>query len=176
MCESFSGDRDLSSGRPREGDAFVPDGRSPGIRSGGRFHDRRLGPRRSRRELVERAEAYLRAQVGARVPFSTLCRVVGVSERALRNAFYQVRGMSPKRSMLAERLQGARRALSDTSTGRTTVTGVATQYGFYELGRFAAAYKEAFGETPSVTLRRTAAQRPVEQMSSVKGDRDVCTS
>ena len=110
----------------------------------------------SRLAAVERAEAYVRARPGTSVPISRLSRIVGLSERCLRNAFYGVRGMSPKRRFIAERLEDARRALSDTHHGDTTVTGVATRYGFYELGRFAASYKEAFGETPSATLRGTA--------------------
>jgi AraC family transcriptional regulator, ethanolamine operon transcriptional activator len=109
----------------------------------------------ARREIVERAEAYARAHLDSQVPLSRLCRVVGVSERALRNAFYGVRGMSPKRCMVAERLQCVRRALSDSASRPNTVTGVATHYGFYDLGRFAATYKEAFGEAPSETLRGT---------------------
>jgi AraC family ethanolamine operon transcriptional activator len=109
----------------------------------------------ARREIVERAEAYARAHLDSQVPLSRLCRVVGVSERALRNAFYGVRGMSPKRCMLADRLQGVRRALSDTGSRPNTVTSVATDYGFYQLGRFAAIYKETFGEAPSETLRGT---------------------
>jgi AraC family ethanolamine operon transcriptional activator len=109
----------------------------------------------SRQEIVERAEAYMRAHMDCPVPLSRLCHIVGVSERGLRNAFYGVRGMSPKRCMLAERLQGVRRALSYSGTRPTTVTSIATNYGFYELGRFAAAYKEAFGEAPSETLRGT---------------------
>jgi AraC family ethanolamine operon transcriptional activator len=55
--------------------------------------------------------------------------------------------------MLAQRLQSVRRALSDVRTRPITVTGVATDHGFYELGRFAATYKQAFGEAPSQTLR-----------------------
>src|SRR4249920_1315853 len=101
----------------------------------------------SRLAAVERAEAYARAHAGTPVPISRLSRVVGLSERGLRNAFYGVRGMSPKRRFVSERLEDARRALSVAWRGDTTVTGVAMRYGFYELGRFAASYKEAFGET-----------------------------
>jgi transcriptional regulator GlxA family with amidase domain len=102
---------------------------------------------------VERAEAYLRADAGKRVPLATISRLLGLSERGLRNAFYDVRGMSPQRYMRAERLEEARRALRQSDGRLTTVTGVATRYGFYELGRFAVTYRNAFGEAPSETLR-----------------------
>jgi len=114
----------------------------------GRFHGTA-----SRLDAVERAEAYVRAHPGTSVPIARLSRIVGLSERCLRNAFYDVRGMSPRRRFIAERLDDARRELRDGRPGDTTVTGVATRYGFYELGRFAASYKDAFGETPSATLR-----------------------
>ena len=107
----------------------------------------------SRREAVERAETYLRAHLDTSVPLSKLCHVVGVSERSLRNAFYAVHGMGPKRWMLVERLDGVHRALREDRSKPVTVTGVATDYGFNELGRFAVSYREAFGETPSATLR-----------------------
>ena len=109
----------------------------------------------SRQAVVERAEAYVRAHLVTRVPVSRLCQVLGVSERGLRNAFYGVRGLSPKRSMLAMRLQDVRRALSEPTLESTTVTRIATGYGFYELGRFAAVYRSAFGEVPSATLHGT---------------------
>jgi transcriptional regulator GlxA family with amidase domain len=108
----------------------------------------------SREDIVERAEAYLRQNLAFRVPIPRLSRLVGRSERSLRNAFYGVHGMGPKRWVLAQRLQGVRRALRSPA-GASTVTGIATKYGFYELGRFAAVYKEEFGEAPSETLRVT---------------------
>ena len=113
---------------------------------------RRL-PNPSQRAVVERAEAYQRARLSAPIPISRLCHIVGLSERGLRNAFYGVRGMSPKRSLLAERLKGARRALHEACDRPATVTDVATHFGFYELGRFAGTYKRTFGESPSETLR-----------------------
>jgi len=109
----------------------------------------------SRKEAVERAEAYLRAHIDASVPVSRLCRLVGLSERGLRDAFYSVRGMGPKRWTVAVRLQGVRDALTERWAEQTTVTDIAADYGFYELGRFAAIYREAFGEAPSDTLRST---------------------
>ena len=107
----------------------------------------------SRQHTVELAEAYVRAHRDATVPLSELCRIAAISERGLRNAFYCVRGTSPTRALLTERLLGVREVLRDSATTPTTVTDVATGYGFYELGRFAATYKEAFGESPSETLR-----------------------
>jgi len=107
----------------------------------------------SRRQVVDRAEALLRSRVGVGVSISQLCQVAGVSERSLRNAFYDVRGMSPKRWAVRARLAEVRRALGDAHGSRGAVTSIATEYGFFELGRFATTYKSVFGETPSETLR-----------------------
>jgi AraC family ethanolamine operon transcriptional activator len=79
--------------------------------------------------------------------------MVGRSERGLRDAFYTVHQMSPKRWVLAQRLQRARRALIEVRSAEVTVTRVAMDNGFHQLGRFAVTYRQAFGETPSETLR-----------------------
>jgi transcriptional regulator GlxA family with amidase domain len=118
---------------------------------------------RSRQEVVERAEAYFHAHQGDGVTLSRLCRIFGWSERGLRNAFYSVRGMGPKRCLMVERLREVRRTLSDETSGPTSVTQVATAYGFYELGRFAAIYKKEFGEAPSDTLRAATRKPPRTQ-------------
>ena len=99
---------------------------------------------------MERAETYIRAHFDGPIPVSRLCRVTGVSERGLRNAFYCVHGMGPKRWMMTERLMHTQNALR--ASRNATVTEVATDFGFYQLGRFAAIYKKTFGEAPSETL------------------------
>ena len=107
----------------------------------------------SHRAAVAHAEAHFRAHMDTPMSVSTLCETVGLSERGLRDAFYRVRGMGPKQWMLAERLRCVRRVLSEERSGLITVTSVATDFGFFELGRFAGTYRRAFGEPPSQTLR-----------------------
>jgi transcriptional regulator GlxA family with amidase domain len=121
--------------------------------------ERSSEPLGSRQDTVERAENYLRAHLDTHVPLPRLCRVVGVSERSLRNAFYAVHGIGPKRWMLAERLEGVRRALRAVGSASITITDVAIDHGFNELGRFAGRYRAAFGETPSQT-RRDSGRKP----------------
>jgi transcriptional regulator GlxA family with amidase domain len=52
------------------------------------------------------------------------------------------------------RLQHARKDLSAADPTETTVTEIATRWGFLHPGRFSAQYRERFGEPPSATLRR----------------------
>jgi transcriptional regulator GlxA family with amidase domain len=137
-------------------------------------HQQAGNPKRAagHRAVVERAEAYVRAHFDAPIPISRLCRIAGVSERGLRNAFYRVHGMGPKRWMVAERLIHTQMALR-ASRVATTVTEVATGHGFYQLGRFAAIYKKTFGEAPSETLHAAGFVRGRSTHNSKKEHSDV---
>ena len=83
-----------------------------------------------------------------------LCTAAGVSYRTLRDCCQEHLGMSPKRYLWLRRMHLARRALRRADAETTTVTEIATNCGFWELGRFAVAYRSLFGESPSTALRR----------------------
>jgi len=110
----------------------------------------------TRPQIVDRLEAFLREHVDESICMAQLCDVTGVSERSLRNACHAVRGTSPKRLLTRRRMEAVRQALAQAEPGRATVTRIATDHGFFELGRFAAAYTSLYGERPSETLRGSA--------------------
>src|SRR4051812_7206526 len=87
----------------------------------------------ARHEAVARAEAYFLTHIGTTVTVAQLCRIVGLRERALRNAFYDRYGVSPKRYTLRLRLNGVRQELRRAVARQTTVTSIATHYGFFDL-------------------------------------------
>jgi len=103
--------------------------------------------------IVARFEEFLEANPNTPLYLTEVCAAIGTAERTLRIACEEHVGMGPIRYLHLRRMHLVRRALlrADSST---TVTRIATDHGFWELGRFAVAYRELFGEVPSVTLKR----------------------
>lgn len=79
----------------------------------------------------------------------------GVPERTLRTAFQRYYGLAPNEYLRVIRLHSAQQLLLSSCPDQTTVTQVAFELGFWDLGRFAGAYRRLFGELPSVTLRKS---------------------
>ncbi len=90
-----------------------------------------------------------------------VCRAVGTSNRTLNICCNETLGMSPYRFLKLRQLQLVRRALRLADPTATTVTMIATDHGFWDLGRFAGTYRQLFGELPSETLRRGAEALPI---------------
>nr|WP_294505369.1 helix-turn-helix domain-containing protein [uncultured Rhodopila sp.] len=87
------------------------------------------------------------------VHLTEMCRRIGVSRRLLSACCNKALGMGPYHYLRLRQMHLARRGLLMADAAATTVTEVATAHGFWELGRFAVAYRALFGESPSATLR-----------------------
>jgi transcriptional regulator GlxA family with amidase domain len=103
---------------------------------------------------VRQAEDWIDANLSNAISVDDIAAVVGVTTRALQTAFRRVRGYSPSNAILRRRLERSRAALAAAGHD-DTVTKIATDLGFFELGRFAVRYRQEFGEKPSETLARS---------------------
>ena len=113
-----------------------------------------------RQAVIRRFHQAIEANQDQPLYLGDICAAVGVSERTLRSLCSEYLGMSPHRYLWLRRMNLVRRALVLADPIATTVTMIANDYGFGELGRFAVAYRQLFGETPSMTLRRPPNDRP----------------
>ncbi len=109
--------------------------------------------RHSYAAIMRRFEQYIEANSDRPLYVMDLCKAVGVSDRTLRTCCCEYLGMGPKRYLWLRRMYQARQALRSADPRTATVTDVAMNYGFGELGRFAVTYRALFGESPSTTLR-----------------------
>jgi AraC-like DNA-binding protein len=110
---------------------------------------------RQRAMVMRRLEDTLTAKSDEPLYMAELCAAVGATYWTLRDCCREYLGLSPKRYLWMRRMNLARRALQTADAEKTTVTEIATNYGFWELGRFSVAYRSLFGEAPSAALRRS---------------------
>ena len=85
---------------------------------------------------------------------TVLARAVHVSLRSLQAGFHKHLGKPPMTYLRELRLERIHEDLQAASPTTTTVEAVAYAWGMLHMGRFAAAYRQAFGELPSQTLKR----------------------
>jgi len=109
------------------------------------------------RHRIERLERWVDAHLDETITLERLCASSGVGGRALQKSVMALRGQSPLEWVTARRLAAVRaRLLKGTSD--VAISAVALDCGFTHLGRFSAAYRQAYGELPSATL--AAARSP----------------
>jgi len=108
----------------------------------------------SHARVMNRFEEFLSAHSLEPVYLAEICAAIGASERTLRTCCQEHLGMGPIRYLWLRRMNLAHHALRRADPARATVTDIATEHGFWELGRFSVEYRALFGESPSVSLRR----------------------
>jgi AraC-like DNA-binding protein len=113
--------------------------------------------------VINRFEEMLAANGAKPLYLTEICSAVGVSERVLRLSCEEHLGTGPIRYLWLRRVHLARRALLRADPMKATVTQIATDHGFWELGRFSVSYRALFGEAPSATLRKSAGHHRAKQ-------------
>jgi AraC-like DNA-binding protein len=102
--------------------------------------------------VLQQAQSHMLAQLQVNLDPDDLARCVCVSARTLYNLFRRELGMSPGEYFRCLKLE---QIFQKLSRGRArSVTDIAIDYGFTNLGRFARQYRQYIGELPSETLRR----------------------
>jgi AraC-like DNA-binding protein len=109
---------------------------------------------RDHAKIMRRFYAILAANPHSVIHPTEVCQQLSVSRRLLAACCTRALGMGPYHYLRLRQLHLTRRALLLADPASTTVTEIATAHAFWELGRFAVAYRAQFGETPSATLRR----------------------
>lgn len=115
-----------------------------------------VAPALPRASTVREAVEVMEAEPETPWTVVDLARRVGVSSRGLQDAFARHVGVPPMAHLRAIRLQRAHAELRAADPARTSVSDVALRWGFTHHGRFAAAYRERYGRSPSETLRHSA--------------------
>ena len=124
-------------------------------------------PGHHRQRIMARFEKLIETDPDRALFLTEVCQAIGVTERTFRNCCQRNLAMSPARYLSLRRLHQAHWALRVADPANTTVTEVATRYGFWHLSRFSIAYRELFHELPSDTLRRRSGRAPSPQSRPV---------
>lgn len=104
--------------------------------------------------FIQDAERYIKSHFKEPITTGDISKAVGTSQRNLSAAFRKYRGVSPISYVTNLRYENVHKALRKAEP-EDTVSRIAMEYGFYQLGRFSAEYKNRYGELPSATLKKT---------------------
>ena len=106
-------------------------------------------------QMVESADEFFeRLQPGEKLNVDDLAQSLGVSRRTVFHAFRKQYGIGPRRYFELKRLHSLRASLRTAEPGDASVSRLAGDLGFDDLGRMAQRYHELFNEFPSETLNR----------------------
>ncbi len=105
-------------------------------------------------QLVRTADEFFHT-VGIQESFEVdmLADWLRVPKRTVFHAFNKLLGVGPRRYLEIKRLHTLRARLRKSSYTSDTVSSLATELGFTDMGRLATIYQHHFGEKPSETLR-----------------------
>jgi AraC-like DNA-binding protein len=111
-------------------------------------------PARSPHHLAATIREWVEAHHRRPIGVTDIAAAVGISVRQLQSICQDQWGLTPTQLLRGMRLDHARAALTVARQGPGAVTDVARAAGYLHMSRFAAHYRQRFGETPTQTLKR----------------------
>ncbi|GGX88582.1 transcriptional regulator [Litchfieldella qijiaojingensis] len=112
-----------------------------------------LDRQQGRPAYLSRLDALFRDSLDQPLGLADLERATGVSRERLYRDFHTHFGVSPIAYFRQRRFEHVRQRL-EQATPMESVSSIAMDCGFQQLGRFSQEYKARFGELPSETLKR----------------------
>jgi AraC-like DNA-binding protein len=102
---------------------------------------------------IQQAVELIEAEPDRVATVTDIAAAACLSVRAVEDGFKRHLGLPPMAYVRQTRLARVRSDLIDAEPESTTVSQVASRWGFGHLGRFTEAYRRRYGELPSQTLR-----------------------
>ena len=116
--------------------------------------------------VLRRFEDVIRANPDQTLYISQLCAATGVPERTLLACCHEHLGMGPKRYLVLRRMHLARHALLMAEPEATTVTEIATNYGFWNWAASRSSTARCSARRPR---RRCAGHPTIDSRAKSKG-------
>ncbi|WP_417228057.1 helix-turn-helix domain-containing protein [Amphritea sp.] len=111
----------------------------------------------SKHKTMEKLRDYIDNNIKHSLSVKSLIDVCHMSERSLYYLFRESESMTPLSYVQQRKIVHVHRELSARKSSRS-ITQVAMEYGFTNLGRFSQLYRKQVGELPSVTRSKTLGQ------------------
>lgn len=105
---------------------------------------------------VQLAIDVMHARLAEPISVHDVAQGVGLATRSLQEGFQKHIGTTPTAYLSRLRLERAHADLAQAEPSSTTVTAIATRWGFTNSSRFADSHRRVYGETPARTLKRPA--------------------
>jgi AraC family ethanolamine operon transcriptional activator len=99
--------------------------------------------------IFKRAQSFIDSNIRENMNILSLSKELGISERNLRYVFHDKVGFGPKKYISNYKLNKVRKELKNKRN--IPIKALASEFGFWHTGKFAADYKMLFGEFPSET-------------------------
>ena len=107
----------------------------------------KLVTKRGRNRIWRKAVDFVADHIHEQISIPSLCSELDCSERTLQYAFQERFRVTPKDYIKATKLQKVKREL--LTREELMISDIASKYGFWHMGQFAADFRKQFGKLPS---------------------------